>query len=173
MYEMAQAIIETGGELTVEAAAKALVRWAQTHTKFYPRDAGPTTRFVIQELLAGGPGGGGQNGRSVWPQRFQRSCHAVAAAGLIHPSDLDGAVKTAIAMTAFPRDPDRLCGSLRHFFFACGIARALSEDASVFSVLQACFYGARAGEQYGMVHRPGGARPQRDSPFGTGHQGCG
>jgi ADP-ribosylglycohydrolase len=74
----------------------------------------------------------------------------VAAAGLIHPSDLDGAVKTAIAMTA-PSHGTQI-GYAGACAIACGIARALSEDASVFSVLQACFYGARAGEQYGMVH---------------------
>ncbi|MDI9465548.1 MAG: ADP-ribosylglycohydrolase family protein [Bacillota bacterium] len=151
MYEMAQAIIETGGELTVEAAAKALVRWAQTHTKFYPRDAGPTTRFVIQELLAGKDPvevgkTGGVYGRGVSNGAAMR----VAAAGLIHPSDLDGAVKTAIAMTA-PSHGTQI-GYAGACAIACGIARALSEDASVFSVLQACFYGARAGEQYGMVH---------------------
>lgn len=151
MYEMAKALVETNGSLTAEAAAAALVRWAQTYTKYYPRDAGPTTRFVIEELLAGKDPievgkTGGVYGRGVSNGAAMR----VASAGLIHPGDVEGALKTAIVMTS-PSHGTQLAYS-GVGAIACGIANALSENASVLTVLQACFYGAREGEKYGEKH---------------------
>ena len=53
MYEMAKAVIACGGKLTVEAAAQALVTWSERYPKYFPRNAGPTTSYVINEIKAG------------------------------------------------------------------------------------------------------------------------
>jgi len=53
MYEMAKAVVACDGNLTVEAAAKALVWWSENYPKYYPRNAGATTSQVIGELKKG------------------------------------------------------------------------------------------------------------------------
>jgi len=53
LYEMARAVVNCGGKLTVRAAADALVAWSERHPRFYPNGTGPTTRLVIEELKAG------------------------------------------------------------------------------------------------------------------------
>lgn len=150
LYEMARALVETDGDLTVEAAAKALLKWSE-YEKFYPRNAGPTTQYVIEELkqgkdpvevgLAGGTyGRGTSNGAAM----------RVAPAGLVNPGNLDGAVKTAITMCA-PSHANQIAYS-GAAAIACGIAEAITEKADVFSVIRACMYGARAAEHYGLEH---------------------
>ena len=53
MYEMVKAVIRCGGELTAQEAGQALVRWSENYPRYFPRNAGPTTRNVIERLKAG------------------------------------------------------------------------------------------------------------------------
>jgi len=149
MYEMAKAIVKTGGNLTVEAAAEAIVNWSRSYPKYYPRNIGPTTSHVINDLIAGKDPveigkTGGVYGRGVSNGAAMR----VAAAGLFCPGDYEKAIKTAITMS-------KPSHGTQHAYagacaIACGIAEAMLEGSSIFSVLKACYYGAVEGERIGI-----------------------
>ena len=126
MYEMALAIIRTGGELTAEAAAEAILNWSRNFPRYYPRNAGPTTRHVITELLEGkDPIEIGMTGCEYNRGVSNGAAMRVAGAGLAHPGDWERAARTAIAscrpshgtqQVTFDKEPwhpARLCGSLR------------------------------------------------------------
>ena len=82
-YEMARAVAECRGRLTVDAAAQALVRWSESYPKYYPRNAGPTTSQVIEALRAGGdPVELGMLGRRFERGTSDGAAMRVAAAGL-------------------------------------------------------------------------------------------
>jgi ADP-ribosylglycohydrolase len=149
MYEMAKAVIATKGWLTTEAAADALLEWTKNWPRYYPRNAGPTARFVLEKILEGEDpvayakmGGMYQRGTS------NGAAMRVAAAGLCNPGDIDGALETAIIMT-------KVSHGTQHAYagacaISCGIAAALKEDSTVHSVIKACVYGAKKGEKRGI-----------------------
>lgn len=149
MYEMAKAVVKTGGNLTVEAAAKALVDWSEGYPKYYPRNAGPTTSLIIKDLKEGkDPVELGKIGKTYGRGVSNGAAMRIAAAGLCNPGDLDGAVKTAITMT-------KVTHGTQHAYsgacaIACGIAEAMTEDSDIYSVLKACIYGAEKGEEIGL-----------------------
>jgi len=149
MYEMAKAIIITKGNLTVRAAADALIAWSQKYPKYYPRNAGPTTSFVINELLAGkDPEETGKVGLIYGRGTSNGAAMRVASAGLVHPGNLEKAIETAVIMS-------KPSHATQHAFsgacaIACGIAEGITIQANVFSILKACMYGAKAGEEIGM-----------------------
>ena len=159
MYEMAKAVIACGGKLTVEAAAQALVTWSESYPKYYPRNAGPTTSYVINELKAGkDPIATGLVGHVYGRGTSNGAAMRVAAAGLCRPGDLDYAVRTAVTMTA----PSH--GTQHAYAGACciaaGIAAAIG-GAGLYGVLKACFYGAEEGERIGRAEAcsPSCSRP--------------
>lgn len=149
MYEMAKAVIRTQGNLTVQAAADAIVNWSKSYPKYYPRNAGPTTSYVISELLSGADPvevgkTGGVYGRGVSNGAAMR----VAAAGLVYPGDLDRTVQIAITMT-------KPTHGTQHAYagacaIACGISQALSPHSDIFSIIKAAYYGAEKGELIGI-----------------------
>jgi len=149
MYEMAKAVAECNGDLTVEAAAEALVRWSESYPKYYPRNAGATTSKVIEELKKGeDPIKLGMIGRTVGRGTTNGAAMRVAAAGLTKVGDLDKAVFNAVTMC-------RPSHGTQHAFagaagIAAGIAEALKEDASTVSIVKACLYGIRKGEEIGL-----------------------
>lgn len=148
MYEMAKAVADCGGSLTVEAAAQALVRWSESYPKYYPRNAGATTSKVISELKAGkDPIELGKMGGYVGRGTTNGAAMRVAAAGLTAPGDLEKAIQNAVTMCA----PSH---GTQHAFsgacaIACGISEALTENATALSIVKACLYGARRGEEIG------------------------
>lgn len=150
MYEMAKAVADCNGDLTVEAAAQALVRWSESYPKYYPRNAGATTSKVIAELKAGkDPIELGKIGQYVGRGTTNGAAMRVAAAGLTAPGDWDKAVENAAIMCS----PSH---GTQHAFsgacaIACGISEALTDGATTVSVVKACVYGARKGEELGNV----------------------
>lgn len=149
LFEMAKAVARSGGDFTIAHAAEALVIWSQSYPKYYPRNAGPTTMHVIKSLLEGAdPAEIGKTGKKYGRGTSNGAVMRVAAAGLINPGNLDGAVHTAIEMTA----PSH---GTQHAFsgaaaVACAIAEAMTEHSTVWSVLRAALYGAEKGEEIGM-----------------------
>lgn len=149
MYEMAKAVVRTKGELTVEAAAEALVSWSENYPRYYPRNAGPTTSQVIADLKAGkDPVEIGRVGRIYGRGTSNGAAMRVAPAGLCNPGNLDGAVKTAIIMT-------KPSHGTQHAYagacaIACGIAQAITADADIYTILKACLYGSENGEKIGL-----------------------
>lgn len=148
-FEMAKAVVECDGTLSVEAAARALVRWSESYPKYYPRNAGPTTSHVIEALKSGGdPIELGMLGELYNRGTSNGAAMRVAAAGLTRPGDLDRAVDNAVAMS-------RPSHGTQHAFagacaISCAVAEALTEGATTVSVVRASLYGARRGEQIGL-----------------------
>lgn len=149
MYEMAKAVIETQGELTVKAAADALVNWTKRYPKYYPRNAGPTMSFWVKDYMAGGNPLALARVGKVYGRGISNGCAMrVAPAALCNPGDLDGAVRTAITMTSVSHGTQHAYAGA--CAIACAIAEALTEDAQIFTVLKAALYGAREGERIGL-----------------------
>lgn len=149
MFEMVKAIIKTGGNLTVEAAAQALIAWSENWPRYYPRNAGPTTRNVIDRLKNGeDPIQIGRSGGRYELGTSNGAIMRIAGAGLCHPGDLDGAVHTAIIMTSCSHGTQIAYSAACSI--ACGIAEALTEHSDVHSILKACVYGAKRGEEIGL-----------------------
>jgi len=149
MYEMVKAIIACDGELTVEAAGKALIAWSENWPRYYPRNAGPTARTVIERLKNGeDPKLVGKVGGRYGVGTSNGAIMRIAGAGLIHPGDWEGAVKTAVTMTECSHGTQIAYSAA--CAIACGIAEALTEAADVHSILRACIYGARRGEEIGL-----------------------
>ena len=146
MYEMAQSIIACNGILTVKAAAEAIIRWSESYPKYYPRNAGPTTSHVIAALKVGeDPVKIGKQGKVYQRGTTNGAAMRVAAAGLTKPGDYNRAIQNAIAMCT----PSH---GTQHAFsgacaIACGISEALLDSATTVSIVKACFYGARKGEE--------------------------
>lgn len=149
MYEMAKAVADCDGRLTVEAATQALVRWSESYPKYYPRNAGATTSKVIAELKEGkDPVELGKLGRHVGRGTTNGAAMRIAAAGLTAPGDLEKAVQNAVTMCS----PSH---GTQHAFsgacaIACGISEALTDTATTVSIVKACLYGARRGEELGL-----------------------
>ena len=144
MYEMAKAVVKSNGKFTINDAAKALVSWSKNYPKYYPRNAGATTRFVIGELISGkDPEQVGMTGKTYDRGTTNGAAMRVAAAGLVNPGNLDKATEMAITMS-------KPSHGTQHAFagssaIACGIAEALTQDSTVVSVIEACIYGAKKG----------------------------
>ncbi len=149
MYEMGMAIVKSNGFLTVQGAADALVGWSQKYPKYYPRNAGATTRFVIEELLRGDdPETVGRRGGSYRRGTSNGCAMRVASAGLIHPGNLQGAIKDAIIMTKPSHGTQHAYSGACSI--ACGISEALKSDSDVYSVIKASLYGAKKGYEMGL-----------------------
>ncbi len=149
MYEMAKAVVSTGGDLTIDAAAAAIIRWSQSYPKYYPRNAGPTTSHVIGELLAGkDPVQTGKVGLVYGRGTSNGAAMRVAGAGLAHPGDYEKAIETAVTMCMPSHGTQHAYAGA--CAIACGISEAMTQEADVYSTLSACLYGARRGEQIGL-----------------------
>lgn len=150
MYEMAKETVSCGGVMTPQAAARAVVRWSESYPKYYPRNAGPTTSLVIEDLKNGAdPIAAGMQGRRYGRGTSNGASMRVAAAGLTAVGDREKAIANAVAMS-------RPTHGTQHAFsgacaIACGVTEALKEDADVLSIVQACLYGARRGEEIGLA----------------------
>lgn len=159
MWEMAQAIIATNGELTEKAAADALLNWSKNWPRYYPSQAGPTMRNWILEYEKGeDPIKLGMTGNTYSRGMTNGCAMRVAPAALVNPGDLEGAIKTTVIMT-------RVSHGTQHAFsgacaVSCAIAEALTENSSVHSVLKAAIYGAKKGEEIGLKDARKGYGPR-------------
>ena len=149
MYEMAKAVVECDGDITVQAAADDLVRWSKTYPKYYPRNAGATTSQVIANLQNGeDPIALGLIGKKVGRGTTNGAAMRVASCGLTKVGDLDKAINNATTMC-------RPSHGTQHAFagaagIASGITEALKDDATTVSIVKACIYGIKKGEQLGI-----------------------
>lgn len=158
MYMMGKAVIRYHGEMTPARAAEGILMWAEQCPEYYPRCAGPTSRYVIEALKSG------QDPETVGKRdlkfQFGTSNGAVmriAPAGLIHPGDPEGAVRTAIAMTKPSHNTHQAYSA--SCAIACAVAEAVTESATIHSVLRAAVFGAKEGERIGRKEAriaPGG-----------------
>ena len=149
MYEMALAIIKSNGKLTVNDVANALIEWSKKYPKYYPRNAGPTTRYLIEDLKLGkDPVELGRIGGTYDRGTSNGAAMRIAPAGLLYPGNLDKTIETAIIMTKPSHGTQH--GYSGACAIACGISNALMEDSNLYSIAKACLYGAKKGEEIGM-----------------------
>lgn len=148
MVEMTKAVIRADGNLTIADAGQAMLNWSRNWPKYYPRNAGGTTRYVILALERGeDPVEIGKLGKMAYRGATNGAVMRIAPAGLVHPGDLDGACETAIAMTTPSHGTQH--GFSGACAIACAVAEAMTEHSSVWSVIRAAVYGAKKGQAYG------------------------
>ncbi|HBY97546.1 MAG TPA: ADP-ribosylglycohydrolase, partial [Chloroflexi bacterium] len=98
MFALAEALITTDGELDEHAWVATLLHWAETSPM--ARMMGPTTRPLLQALACGeSTAHVGTVGRSTRKLTSMGTTNGaamrVAPAGLVHPGDIEGAVRLA------------------------------------------------------------------------------
>lgn len=159
MFELAKAVIATGGDLTIKAAADALITWSENWPKYYPRNCGPTMRSWIEEYKKGGdPVELAKLGKLYGRGTSNGAAMRCASAGLVNPGDLEGAVQTAFTMTRVSHGTTvAISGACA---VSCAIAEGISEGATLMSVIRAARYGAVRGEKLGTEYArvPSGRR---------------
>ena len=150
MFALAQALIDTHGKLTEQIWIQTLIHWSQTSK--HKNQMGPTTRPLLQALAAGEDTS--SIGRTPFSTRKLTSFGAtngaamrIAPVGLIHPGDIEAAVR--LAWTTSRPTHDTQVAAASAGAIAAGVAHALLPDADVLSVMQACLQGARLGEELG------------------------
>lgn len=159
LYEMANAVIETRGNLTTAAAADALLAWSRKYPRQYPRNAGPTMRGWIVDYEKGGdPVELGKVG-CVYGRGISNGCAMrIAPAALCVPGDLDAAVRNAVTMT-------KVSHGTQHSYsgacaISCAISEALTENAQIHSIVKAAVWGAKEGERIGLNEARHAAGPR-------------
>lgn len=148
MYEIALSIIENPDNYSVHDAAQALVDWSKKYPKYYPRNAGPTTRFIIEEFEKGGdPVELGLQGGTYDRGFSNGAAMRIAPAGLVYPNNLDKTIELTIEITKSSHGTQH--GYAGACAISCAINEALNPNSTVWSVVQASLYGARRGEEIG------------------------
>lgn len=150
MFALAEALIDGEGELSEKAWVNKLVDWS--HTSPMARMMGPTTRPLLEAISAGEDTSHiGCVGTSTRKQTSFGATNGaamrIAPAGLVFPGDLEGAVRLAW-LTARPTHDTQIAAAGAGAI-ASGVAQALELGADVYSVTQACLWGARHGEELG------------------------
>src|SRR5215207_848110 len=150
MFALAEALIEADGELSENAWVNTLVEWSRTSPM--ARMMGPTTRPLLEAISAGEDTSHiGCVGTSTRKQTSFGATNGaamrIAPAGLVFPGDLEGAVRLAW-LTARPTHDTQIAAAGAGAI-AAGVAQALQVGADVYSVTQACLWGARFGEELG------------------------
>ena len=150
MFALAEALIDSNGDLTEEAWVQKLLHWSQTSPM--ARMMGPTTRPLLEAIAAGEDtsaiGRVGTSTRKLTSfGTTNGAAMRIAPAGLVYPGDLEGAVRLAW-LTSRPTHDTQIAASGAGAI-AAGVARALEVGADVDAVVQACLWGARFGEEVG------------------------
>src|SRR5690554_1718167 len=141
-YHTAHAILANKGIVNEDVAIQALLSWS-ADKEFFNKYVGPTTRAAIERL----------KGIEVYnPYDFivcdnakatNGSAMKISPAGIFNPGNVDKAIDDAICI-CLPTHNNNLSIS-----GACAIAAAVSEamtdDADVYSIVQAGLYGANKG----------------------------
>ena len=150
MFVLAQALIDTQGELDDETWLKAMLNWSQTSPMRH--QMGPTTRPLLEALAAGESIDhigtvGGSTRKLTSMGATNGAAMRVAPAGLIHPGNIEGAVYTAWISSRLTHDTQIAASGAGAI--AAGVAEALLPTADVFTVVAATLEGARLGEEVG------------------------
>ena len=150
LIEITRMVIEKKGALTPQDAAQALINWSENWPRYYPSRAGKTTAYAVPVLKQGkDPEEVAMFGKHWGRGETNGAAARVAAAGLINPGNLDGAVETAIAIVSPSHGTQH--GYAGACAIACAVAEAMTENADVWSVLKAAFWGAQRGHEIGLA----------------------
>ena len=150
MFALAEALIDADGELSESAWVRKLVDWSRTSPM--ARMMGPTSRPLLEAIAAGHDTSrigsvGGSTRKLTSFGTTNGAAMRIAPAGLVCPGDLEGAVRLAW-LTSRPTHDTQIAAAGAGAI-AAGVAHALEVDADVYSVAQACLWGARYGAELG------------------------
>ncbi|MDY7040927.1 MAG: ADP-ribosylglycohydrolase family protein [Chloroflexota bacterium] len=130
------------GEMNAEAAARAILHWADEQGERLELYLGPSTRRALAALRAGAdPRESGREGKT------NGAAMRAAPIGIVHPGDFDGAMRDAVE-AALPTHGTRAAISAS-VAVAWAVAEAMRADATVEGVLERAMMGAVRGREYG------------------------
>lgn len=144
-YFIARHIIENKGKITRKIVEQAIVDWSE-HEVFYTRFAGPSTRRAVAKFK-GKPFAESTDFVNYPSWATNGSAMRISPIGLFNPGNIDQAIEDAVTVT--------LTTHANHLSIsgACAVAAAVScalrENADLYDVLHAGFYGAEQGEKLG------------------------
>jgi ADP-ribosylglycohydrolase len=131
-----------GEPMTAEAAARAIVSWAETSGERFDLFAGPSTKRAVDVLRCGAsPRESGLHGVT------NGAAMRVAPIGIVHAGDLEAALADAVE-ACMPTHGTMLAIS-GATAVASAVCEAMTEGATVESVLEAAARGAAAGRKHG------------------------
>ena len=154
MFALARAIITDNGSLTRDTWVQEFLKWSrESRNKL---QMGPSTRPIMEAIARGESI---DNLRIVGnPEKSTRhhtdfgasngAAMRVGPAGMIHPGDIEGAVRVAWT-NCYPTHTTQIAGAGAGAI-AAGTAMALLPDAEVWSVVKASLEGAKLGEALGV-----------------------
>jgi ADP-ribosylglycohydrolase len=146
MLQMIQALIENKGKISVELVADRLLKWAESDDLF-ERFAGPTTRKAIL-LMRDGKSPYETGKPSTMDMGVSNgAAMKVSGVGLIHPGDLDAAVRDAATMCVPTHNSDVAYAGASAT--AAAVAAGLVPDATPLTIVDAALYGAQKGYEIG------------------------
>jgi ADP-ribosylglycohydrolase len=150
MFLLSEALIKTEGKLDYQTWLEAMLWWSQ-HSPMR-RQMGPTTRPLLEAMAAGEStdhiGTVGRSTRKLTTMGATNgAAMRVAPAGLVHPGDIESAVRLAWLTARLTHDTQIAASGAGAI--AAGVAAALMPDSDVFSVATAALEGATLGEQIG------------------------
>lgn len=149
MIMLAEAFVRGGGTITARDVADMVITWSK-NPDYFPHFAGPSTRRAIAALEAGAdPDTVGAEGREATMGASNGGAMRVAPAGLVHPGDVEGAVRAA-AITCRPSHFTSI-GVAGAGAIAAAVAVALRDDATVLDVVRASIAGAELGNEIGAT----------------------
>jgi len=148
MLEMLQAEIETRGQLTPQAVADHLLKWAQNEVLF-GRFAGPSTRKALKLLMEGKSPT--ETGFPTTPLDMISNGAAmkVSPIGLAHPGNPDAAIRDAITMCIPTHNTDVAYAGAAAV--AAAVSIAVIPQATFLAVVDAALYGAKEGYRIGKA----------------------
>jgi ADP-ribosylglycohydrolase len=130
------------GRIAAEAAAQALLEWAETNQEHLDLYLGPSTRRALEALRAGAdPRQSGQTGET------NGAAMRIAPVGIVNAGDLEGTLLDTVE-ACLPTHGTTLAIS-GAAAAACAVAQAMCNDATLEAVLEAAMEGAIRGRQHG------------------------
>ncbi|WP_182353537.1 ADP-ribosylglycohydrolase family protein [Flaviflexus huanghaiensis] len=149
MIMLAEAFVRGNGQVTSRDVADMLITWSR-NPDYFPHFAGPSTRRAIEALENGAdPDTIGAEGREATMGASNGGAMRVAPAGLVHPGDVEGAVRAA-AVTCRPSHFTSI-GVSGAGAVAAAVAVALRDDATILDVVRAALHGAELGHSIGAM----------------------
>lgn len=147
MILLAEAFVRGGGAVTARDVADMMISWSRM-PQYFPHFAGPSTRRAIAALEEGAdPETIGATGREATVGASNGGAMRVAPAGLVHPGDIEGAVRAA-AVTCRPSHFTSI-GVSAAGAIAAAVAVALRDDATILDIVRAALVGADLGHEIG------------------------
>lgn len=149
MMMLAECFIRGDGSVTAQDVADMVLAWSE-NPDYFPHFAGPSTRRAVEALRKGADANSvGAEGRETTMGTSNGGAMRVAPAGLVHPGDIESAVRAA-AITCRPSHFTNV-GVSGAGAIAAAVAVALRDDATILDIVRAARQGATLGAEIGAA----------------------